>query len=105
MVLSGADLKGLTPQQLTVRTATVDHLESVDSVTVHLPPHLAKELTSGVATGVVGKTTVVTGGDGKVGIHVATNTLGFLLGFRLICCCYYFAGLCQLQLYLVLGLC
>ena len=49
MVLTGADFKGCVPKQLTVRTATVDQLESVDSGAVRLPPALIREVTAGTA--------------------------------------------------------
>ncbi|XP_070204810.1 RIMS-binding protein 2-like [Littorina saxatilis] len=49
MVLSGDDFKGSVPKQLTVRTATVDQLESIDSVAVRLPHALVKEVMAGTA--------------------------------------------------------
>lgn len=49
MVLEGEDFKGSAPKQLTVRTATADQLESVDSAAVRLPQSLIKEVTVGTA--------------------------------------------------------
>lgn len=49
MVLAAEDFKGCVPKKLTVRTATVDQLESVDSAAVRLPPALIREVTAGTA--------------------------------------------------------
>lgn len=49
MVLAAEDFKGCIPKKLTVRTATVDQLESVDSAAVRLPPALIREVTAGTA--------------------------------------------------------
>ncbi|XP_076434656.1 RIMS-binding protein 2-like [Babylonia areolata] len=52
MVLSREDFRGHAPKQLTVRTATVDHLESADSADVFLPHTLVRELSAATARGV-----------------------------------------------------